>query len=205
MDNGDWSKSSPGIQILTGVEAIRKRPSMYVGKCSDNGLNAVSHVTRYAMGVVCRGGEAFIRYGNGYSPMVVRTFETIDLDLNELLTIHNSPSFRSFDIKEPCSIEITKALCYEFKLIHFTKEKVSFNIYSCGKLKEQHEIPNSSCELPGIQFNLILDLNLVHRVSLDDFIMYLAMNPHFHWNIEMEDNVTERIPIYRGLKEKSQQ
>jgi hypothetical protein len=191
------------ITVLTGIEAIQKRPYMYVGYPKDNnGLNVVREAISYATNVVSRGGEAFIRYGDGSrnSPFIVRTFEETELDLENMFALHcgkleNDENYRF------AQLGVTLALCKEFQIIHFNEELVrSYNFSSGKKTPNNCEQPNDTGHLPGIQLRMTLDLNVVERVPYQAFIEHLAKNPWFHWTIEMPEGAdANEVPIFRGL------
>jgi hypothetical protein len=190
--NDNWSGPAP-IRVLTGIEAIQKRPYLYVGQHKDNnGLNVVKEAISYATNVVSRGGEAFIRYGDGShkSQFVVRTFEDLEnIDFEKMFALHcgkleDKESYRS------AQLGVTLALCKEFEIIHFTKGEHRVYRFFSGNETPNFSQPNE-VDLPGVQFRMLLDLNVVDRVPFREFIQYLAENPWFHWSIETEE-------IFRG-------
>lgn len=202
--NDNWTGCSP-ITVLTGIEAVQKRPYMYVGHPKDNnGLNVVREAISYATNVVSRGGEAFIRYGDGSrnSPFIVRTFEDTELDLDKIFAMHCG-KVEDDEYYRFAQLGVTLALCKEFQIIHFTKEKhKTFNFSSGKETPNSYEHSNDVGHLPGVQFRMTLDLNVVERVPFQAFIEYLAKNPWFHWTIETSECLDTNIPIIRGRYER---
>lgn len=199
--NDDWTA------ILTGMEAIQKRPYLYVGHPKDNnGLNVVKEAISYATNVVSRGGEAFIRYGDGSrnSPFIVRTFEDTELDLDKMFAMHCG-KLEDDEYYRFAQLGVTLALCQDFQLIHITKEEHRTYNFSSGKRTWDRIWPNESDDLSGVQFRMMLDLNVVDRVPFQAFVEYLAKNPWFHWKVEMMKGIpdTSDIPIFRGCYDKT--
>lgn len=194
-DNGAWSGCAP-ITVLTGIEAIQKRPYMYVGHPKDNnGLNVVKEAISYATNVVSRGGEAFIRYGDGSrnSQFVVRTFEDIEEINFELMFALHCGKLEDKEYYRFAQLGITLALCKEFQVIHFTKDDQRVYRFISGKETPDHFSHPNESNLPGVQFRMMLDLNVVDRIPFQAFIQYLARNPWFHWSIELEEPYVVRI------------
>lgn len=204
-DNDSWGMAGP-ITVLTGTEAIQKRPYLYVGHPKDNnGLNVVKEAISYATNVVSRGGEAFIRYGDGSynSHFIVRTFEDTELNLDKMFALHTG-KLEDDEYYRFAQLGVTLALCKRFQIIHFTKDLQKTYTFSSGKdTLNNYEYPNVG-DLPGVQFRMVLDLNVVERIPLHAFIEYLAKNPWFHWTIEIPEGVPgiNDIPIFRGRYER---
>lgn len=189
----EWSGPAP-INVLTGMEAVKKRPYLYVGKDKDNGLNVVKEAIRYAIDVVHKGGEAFIVCGDGSyaSPFIVRTFEDTELDLEKMFEFSAG---KPKDLWRYNNLCITLALCTRFDIQHFTKTLHKEYHYESGKLVKTWEQPVGD-NVPGIQLRMQLDLNIVERIPCNDLLGFLAKNPHFYWTLDID--TSDRFPIFRG-------
>ncbi|RXK06599.1 DNA topoisomerase (ATP-hydrolyzing) subunit B [Halarcobacter bivalviorum] len=206
------------IKVLKGLEAVRKRPGMYIGDTNINGLHhmvyeVVDNSIDEAMAGFCRNikvtmtKDHWIRVeddGRGI-PTAIHKGEGISAATVVLTVLHAGGKFDKDTYKvsgglHGVGVSVVNALSKDLRMTIYREGKIHYQEFSCGIPKAPLEVIGDSPRKTGTTIEFLAD-DSIFEVNTYDFatlskrfkeVAYL--NPFI--SITLEDEIQKKKEIY---------